>query len=81
MHAYLCLTWSETLFLKSNFLVVVRPKKEICVFPVTSSKKLGYFLFFSEILYIIFPDFNKKHNICVVCPKYLLERGLFVPVT
>ena len=37
--------------------------------------------FFSEILYIIFPDFNKKHNICVVCPKYILERGLFGPVT
>ena len=39
------------------------------------------FLFFSQILFIIFPDFNKKHNRCVVCSKYLLKRGLFGPVT
>ena len=39
------------------------------------------FYFFSEILFIIFPDFNKKHNRCVVCSKYIMKRGLFGPGT
>ena len=25
----------------------------------------------------IFPDFTKKHNISVVCTKYITKRGLF----
>ena len=28
-----------------------------------------------------FSDFNKKHNRCAVCPKYVMKRGLFGPVT
>ena len=61
-----------------------RPKNEICVFPVMSKKnRVGRSLlifFFSKILFIIFPDFNKKHSRCVVCPKYIIKRGLFGPV-
>ena len=39
--------------------------------------------FFSEIVLIIFPDFNKKHNRmrCIVCPKYTMKKGLFGSVT
>ena len=39
------------------------------------------FNFFSKILFIIFPDFNKKHNRCIVFPKYIMKRGVFGPVT
>ena len=37
--------------------------------------------YFSKISFIIFPDVNKKHNRYVVCPKYIMKRGLFGPVT
>ena len=31
----------------------------------------------SKNLFIVFPDFNKKHNRCLVCPKYIMKRSLF----
>ena len=36
---------------------------------------LNFLFFFPKILFIIFPDFNKKHNRYVVCPKYIMKRG------
>ena len=47
----------------SNFFFLVRPKKK-CMFQVT---------------YIIFPDFNKKHNRYIVCQKYIMKRIMFGP--
>ena len=38
-------------------------------------RSLSYFHFFSKISFIIFPDFNKKHNRCVVCPEAYNEKG------
>ena len=69
-------------FLNPNFSVS-RAKKEVCVFSVTSPKnRVGRPLlnFFSKVLFFIFPV-NKKHNRCVSCPKYIMKRGLFGPVT
>ena len=36
-------------------------------------RSLFKFLFYSKILFIFFPDFNKKHNRCIVCPKYIMK--------
>ena len=44
-------------------------------------RSLLNFYFFSKILFIIFPDLNKKHNRCIVYPKYIMKRGLFRTVT
>ena len=67
---------------KGKHLQQIRPKEKICVFPVTSKKKIRVgrsllIFFFFKFLFFIFPDFTKKHNKCVVCMKYITKRGLF----
>ena len=61
-------------------------KKEICVFLVTSKKKIKVgrsllnFFFFFLIFYLLF-SLILIRNRCFVCPKYIMKRGLFGPVT
>ena len=31
------------------------------------------------VLFFISPDFTKKHNICIVCTKYISKMGIFGP--
>ena len=48
---------------------------------ISKNIRVGWLLFFFQNVVIIFPDINKKHKNCVVCPKHILKRGLFVPDT
>ena len=41
---------------------------------VSDRRPLGYLFL---ILFIIFPDFNKKHKKWVVCPEYIMKKDLF----
>ena len=46
-------------------------KRNMCVSGYISKK----------IRVVIFPEFNKKHNKCIACPKYIMKRGQFGTVT
>ena len=66
---------------------MIRPKKEIGVFPVTSPKKnrvgrsLLNFYFLSYIIFIIFPDLKRITTDEFFARSYIMKRGLFGPVT
>ena len=61
---------------------MIRPKNVCFLLPLKKTKKktrVGRSLlivFIYLFIFIIFPDFTKIHNRCVVCTKYITKRGL-----
>ena len=61
-------------YLNGRFKQGKKKTKHVCFLLHLQKNKVGRSLLL--LFFIIFPDFTKKHNICVVCTMYITKRAL-----